>query len=766
MDFGADEFNDFNFDVFASDSDDDEDYGQFLPMTTPPFMGFTPAQVGAVDPADTPPTATRTNQPTATRAFINNRLLYDSYIEIADFMGSNHMFNGMSWAHMKHAYRGPTYNFEEWRRAFDFNFFFVVDMTNSTRLREWQSRSVIGGRSDGAVYTRRQENSDHHTIPPVCCDSHNRSLMWTPIDIPLRTRSYASHMRVNRGQPLFADHIAMPSCRHRDHPISRYQSFLHGVMHRDTQPPPHGYYPLASDLAGCRNYREHEALWAQREPLTLADGVDILKKLASADPNSWTAVMDFLPYNEKCGFAQYLSHATARRVYGVSYPVSRPPPKPSAWNVTRFMFTANGLYHTPRIAYTRKEGALDAKKKRNRAGQHLNDWMIAQGADSLVLVADHAGGADHFGATAWGGWRRRRAAQIKSESVAIGKTLLYARFSNPFHVLWRLKMVYDLSNFCNRHDVRCNALATINANINEHLMPAIHVYSIRMTNMAVTKVLLDGTSAQDHLAARHTVDHKNYMQAWEDLSAMASLSTFHDEPSVDDKQVCFSNWQKHSMRFNAKGLAPEYEAPLVATQWHTHRLNTLVRITNRYMGKSYNDLQLLLLDGDCALRHNVIKEDAKGRTTVLNLISVQISCAIGIDMKLLNSRCTSHNYQEMACPVAANTTGPAHRCGDGHALCLGCDCSQDVKVDTSYAVERMLAKLGGYRGDDLLYTSSAVQLENHLSRKRYHPAHPPVSGANIFERTVFGLEALLTNDICHNEHPPLSYDYIRRNIHP
>lgn len=754
MDFGAHQLDFGDFDA-GSDSDSDFDYGQFVRMSPTSIMNI---QTSVVDDDDPPPNGTRT--------FINRRLVYDNYTEVPDFMGSTHMFNGMSWAHMKHLHQGPgnTYNFDQWRRANDFNFFFVVDSTSSARQRDWQTRPVMGGSASGGVYIRRRENSDHHTIPPVCCDSRNRSLLWTAMDIPVRARK--NRLFDNRGQPIFADHVASPGCSHQDHPIARYQSFLHGVLHQDIHPPLRGSYPSAHDLAGCTTRREQETMWGQRDQLTLTDGVDILKKLACTDPNSWTAVMDFLPFNEKCGFAQYLSQSTAQRVYGVSYPASRPLRRLPAWDVTRFMFTANGLYHTPRIAYTRQEGSSDATKKRNRAGQDLNEWMIEQGADSTVLVADETECVDHFGANTWGEWRRRRAEQVKRECVAIGRTLLYARTCNPFRVLWHLKTKYDLSNFCNRHNVRCIGLATINVNLNEHLMPSIHAYARRMSNMAVTKVILDGTSSQDHLAARHAVDHQNYMQAWRDLSAMASLSTCHDEPSVDDTQTCLSNWQKHSMRFRAKGLAPQYDASLAITQWHIHRLCTLARITHRYMGKSYNDFQLLLLDGDCALRHDIMEEYAKGRTTMLNLLSAQISNAIAIDMKCLRSKCTSNNYQEMACPVAMAMAGPAHRCGEAHARCIGCDCSQDVKLDTNAAVKLMLEQLGSYRRDDLLYTSSGVQLENHLSRKRFHPAYPPAPTANFCEHTIIGLENLLTNDICRNEQPPLSYEYIRHNSNP
>jgi hypothetical protein len=359
--------------------------------------------------------------------------------------------------------------------------------------------------------------------------------------------------------------------------------------------------------------------------------------------------------------------------------------------------------------------------------------------------------------------------------ISMGKALLTARTVRPFNHLWRLKTVYDLSNFCNRHSVRVAGLRAINDNIKTHVMPLIEGICRRMTDMSATRVAIDGSHEQAHLSARHEVDHNNYMQAWQDLSTLTALSVFDQEPATKQVSECYTTWQHHATLCRSHDKQPEFHVPFIYTQWHINRLHRLIAVLYRYTGKNYNDLLQLMLDNDCALRNDISNESAPGRTTMLDLLSYQISCCVDVTMKRLYGQCVKHNYQEMECS-SRHPAGPGepHACPIG-GTCYGCNCHPKAQSQTALYVERMFQHLDKYQLDfgldysdsrhfpPMSYCGSTVQHQNHNSRKRFavRSGNTQASMANIDLNTIPGIEPLLNGSSTQHQPNPLFFNYLR-----
>jgi hypothetical protein len=716
--------------------------------------------------------------PLSTAVYSTRFALRDNYVTVPQLISSDSMFNGLTWAREKYTYelssgiitgRPRRFDYESYRDMHNTCSFYVVDSSSPHRTHEFSrpfsdSWAVSGWTQHARnmhnrAFVKRRENHDHHMIPPLCCDIEKRSLMWTPLDIALRPKKGAFF-----GQPIFADYVHAASGNVRQHPISMYRSFLHGVDHDNIHKEIKGYYPMQSDLWDCSTPAQQQSMWAQREPLTLTDGFEILKKLAGKDPNSWTNVMDFLPFNEKCSWSQYLSSATCERIYGVKMPGVMQVHKPK-WNAQHFVFSGNlmgGLYNAGRFSLKATESAYSI-----RATYAKNQ------AVSVALSIFMANSEQSEGITTVGSAFMSRLVRAREHEIAsIRHARATSRKMQPFVQLWHLKTTYDLSNFCNRHGQRRKALVNIGNNINDILVPAIESLCRRMTEMCVTRVAMDGSAEQAHAAAAHNVDHYNYMQAWQDLSKLTALSMFNGEPDPSETAACYNAWQKHSAHCRLHGVCPEFQAPLLHTQWHVQRVQTFVTLTHRYMNKTYNPLLDLLCISDCALRNDVALEAARGHTTVQNLLLYQISCSIDLNMQHLYGHCVKYNYQEMNC--SASKGAIYHTCPAGGA-CYGCDCHPGTKEQTALHVERMFSHLDKYQEDwgkspfsdmhlpPTSYFSAPKQHELHQTRKRHAmgAAHTAHFMLNHDSNTIPGIEPLLNGNATRFNSTPLSTDFFR-----
>lgn len=754
----------FNF----SDSDDDgsgwisgeEHEAQFgiymapLPSMDPPHPFSRPSFDEPAGPADS----------SLLHSFIDRYSMREHYEPTALIASSDSMFAATEWRHMKFVYEknSPTsrrFDYETYRGENDNCCYYVVDSKNHQNTKGFAQNPDHRYRGhQSACYIKRRHNSDHHMIPPVCCDKKRRSLMWLPMDVCLRSSSPRSFPR--RGQPIFADYLDQDEYKVSDHCITRYYQFLHGQRNRFVYAPLRGYYPLASDLAACKNSLEETRLWDSREPLTLADGFDIMKKLASKDPDSWANVMAFLPFNEKCGWAQYLSSETAESVYGVAYPVPRTRIAPSpAWDCTRFMFSSRLMGGLQPLSRTFGSPLTQQQFTMNRGvSSHLTEWLVNNEEENHP-------------------YNKRFYAQAllrQHETSSLRQLLKSNRQNKPFFHLWNLKTVYDLSNFCNRHAVRVEAMLTISHNIKDQLVKHIADRCVRLSQLGATKVVDDGSVAQAQLLARHATEHYTYMQSWRDLSMLCALSMHQDEPSQEETTRCFNLWHKHSAYCRKHDIQPQFTAPMLHAQWSVNRLHAFADVAHRNMGKTFNGFLTLLHDQDCAVGNDVNFESSLGHTTVLDLVAMQMSCCMDVDMQRLYSHCVRFNYQEMACPGLPQHTHGGHACGNA-AACVGCDCHHLSKSQTATAVRTLFGHLEMYQERfglnfraafvDGTYTNSRVQLENHVSRKRLHtsitPSPTPVK--NVDMDTIEGLESLLTGLYNSCAAPPMYFDSIRRD---
>jgi hypothetical protein len=734
MDMDFDDGSEFDFDLPAMSGDDsdflDFDEGdQIEDLHLPPiFMqnGDTP-----IPPCNSPVspcnrsayTPDNVSMPLQTDVYMATQVMRFNYAAVSELVSSYATFAELSWGRVKNQYERV--GCPEWgrRRNFDYHSyrilndtcrFYVVDNTNDSNTREFARRVVRQagfqrgnyGKRDGN-YVKRDDNHDHHMIPLLCCDRSKRSLLWMPIDINCRPHNGSGCV----GQPIFADFMEPNQYNIRLHPTWQYRSFLHGIDHHTIDKPLRGYYPLRSDLAACPDPTARARMWREREPLSLIDGFEILKKLASADPNSWSHVMAFMPFNEKCSWAQYLSSDTCERVYGVHYPIATTRPQLKQ-NIRRSIFTGATI------------GGL----------QPLSARM--------------------------------------QEVASIKRARYHARTTKPFDQLWHLKTTYDLSNFCNRHNARSVALFAITTTINDTLVPTIEDICRRMTDLCVTRVQIDGSKEQAHIAARHAVDHNNYMQAWRDLSTLTALAMFDEEPPQAEVNRCFAMWRRHSRICRGAGVTPQFNVPFLHTQWHVKRLHSFVAILYRYMGKNFNDMLSFVYETDCALRDDITREASKGRTTTLDLLSAQISTAFDLDMKNLFGQCVRYNYQEMDCTTCTRTDNQPLSCPIG-GDCFGCDCHPAAKKDTADHVERMFAHLDKYQSTFNLdygsetnfpptsYTSSTLQYAHHQHRKRFAVAGT-TSMVNKDLTTIPGIESLLNLDNTRSKAPPMFYNPLSR----
>jgi hypothetical protein len=791
MDFDFDMPSVFTGDEFAGLDDYEDEFACLDDDYIPPSPPRSPY---AVPPPSPTPfhfpmlIVPDTYRPMSTDVYESRYELREKYTKVLKLVSADAMFAGLSWSRLKLNYqKNGAFNFQEYRTSNDTCQFYVVDSTS--RYNSQDFKTTWSPASSRPAYKKRQDNCDHHMIPPLCCDYKKRSLMWIPLDISLRP-SFFSDVH---GQPVFADYIQPQALGVRTHPIRKYRTFLHGVDHEDIYKPLRGYYPISSDMnGGTTCHIPREKLWAEREPLTATDGFDIMKKLARVDPNSWTNIMSFLPFNEKCGLAQYLSSDTCDQLYGVQFPTIKPAHHMSQRNSSRFIFTSNlvaGLYDTGRFRLNKcvlpghQVYAIFSLFMANCEKQEAEDHALRIALFNHTPSVKHSTTVEasffslervmHFGNRPLGVFRKRLVGARMHEVASIRAMLRNARTMKPFDVLWRLKTVYDLSNFCNRHDVRRVALENIASNIQDHIVPTIESICRRMTDICVTRVECGGSQEQAHLAARHVVDHNNYMQAWQDLSTLTCLARFDGEPTQEEVRNTYAKWHLHSTHCKSNGVVPQFHVPLLHTHWHINRVHSLIQILYRYTGKNYNDLLRLVYDSDCALRHDVCTESAKGRTTVLNLLSYQISCSFDIDMKRVYKKCLKYNYQEMDCSASTPTDG-IHACPIG-AMCYGCDCHPSTKLKTAQYVEHMFALLDTYQElydiayDDHFplasYTASAVQYENHRSRKRFSMESTPSARfmANVDHATIQGIEPLLNGSATQFLHPPVAYDALRLN---
>jgi len=726
MDFGYDE-SEFDFDLPAMSGDDSDFHGfdegnQLEDLHMPPL--FLQDWDTPVPPCTTPvsPCSRRDDctrgdvlMPLQTDVYMATQLMRYNYTAFPELISSSAMFAELSWGRMKSGYERVgwwcrrKFDYQSYRLLNDTCRFYLVDNTNDSKTREFARLNVRQAGGPRGKYVKRDDNHDHHTIPLLCCDRFKRSLLWMPIDINCRAHIGSGC----KGQPIFADFMEPAPYNIRRHPTWQYRSFLHGVDHHTIYKSMHGYYPLRLDLATCSDPGARARMWREREPLSLIDGFEILKKLASADPNSWSHVMAFMPFNEKCSWAQYLSSDTCERLYGVHYPTTTTRPQPKQ-NIRRSVFT----------------GAM-------------------------------IGGLQPLSA-------------LMQEVASIKRARYHARTTKPFAQLWHLKTTYDLSNFCNRHNARSMALIAIATTITDNLVPAIEDICRRMTDLCVTRVQIDGSKEQAHIAARHAVDHNNYMQAWRDMSTLTALAVFDDEPPRAEVDRCFALWRCHSRICRAAGVTPQFNVPFLHTQWHIKRLHSFVAIIYRYMGKNYNDLLKVLYETDCALRDDITCEASKGRATTLDLLSNQISTSFDIDMKNLYGQCVRYNYQEMDCTTCTRKDNQPQSCPIG-GNCFGCDCHPAAKKDTADHVERMFTHLDKYQSTFNIdfgsetnfhptsYTSSTLQYAHHQHRKRFAVAGT-TSMVNKDLTTIPGIESLLNLDSTQFDAPPMFYTpLIREN---
>lgn len=767
---------DFDGDIFAFNFSDDEDSGSFdgndtddlfLPgMYMNPILPLEPRHPFTGVPVDIPG-----NSDGASRhlAFVDRFCMREQYKTVPPIVSSADMFNGNSWAKMKFMYeknssKSRRFDYEAYRRENDNCCYYVIDTQRHLNTKAFGATRAFQhqGLRDAVIpthgYTKRRDNVDHHMIPLVCCDKYRRSMMWLPLDVSVRSNFPRSHPA--RGQPVFADYMEEDDYKVADHVITQYSNFIHGVRSRFAYPPLRGYYPLDSDLAACANSLDAVRMWEAREPLTVVDGFDIMKKLASTDPDSWTNVMAFLPFNEKCNWSQYLSSDTAESVYGVAYPSKRlvitPNPK---WDCTRFMFTS------------RMMGGLQACSR--TFGSPLTQQQFNANRAVSALLQSWLTGNEEEGHS----FNRRiykEAKERKIETETLRNMLKSNRQAKPFFHLWHLKTIYDLSNFCNRHAVRVEAMQTISHNIKDQLVKHISDRCVRLSNLGATKFVDDGSVAQAQLLARHATEHYTYMQSWRDMSQLVALTMHEDEPTYDETATCFSLWQKHASYCRKHNLQPEFKAPMLHAQWAVNRLHAFADIAHRNMGKSFNGFLSLLYDQDCCVGADVNFESSPAHTTVLDLVSMQMSNCMDADMQRIYSHCVRFNYQEMACPVLPIGNHGGHTCGNVEA-CVGCDCHHLAKTQTAVAVRTMFGHLEEYQERfglnfrsafiDGTYTSSRVQLQNHVSRKRVHTSitPSPTPFKNVDMNTIEGLEPLLTGVYNSCAAPPMYFDSIRRD---
>ena len=699
-------------------------------------------------------------------AFTDRVFMRERYEPIPQLVTSDDMFAGSSWARLKFAYEkssplGRRFDYESYRGNNDTCHFYVVDTLRPNNTKDFRERHGYMAKGHAVGYTKRRYNSDHHMIPLPCCDKKRRSMVWMPLDINLRARSPRSFP--NHGQPVFADYIEAGYERLAQHPINMYYDSLHGKDNRFTMAPMRGYYPLAKDLKNCLSTYDEAMMWATRDPLTLTDGFDILKKLASADPDSWANVMKFLPFNEKCGWSQYLSSSTAESVYGVAYPTPRVvlQPKPT-WDCTRFMFSSSLMGGLVRCSRTFGSPLTQNQYNENRATTtRLSDWLITEDLESSVRKSPDS--------------PRYRASVIQryAEVRAVGAQIKSDRQKRPFFHLWRLKTVYDISNFCNRHALRVETTTTICNTLHDQVTQKIFADCAHLSQLGVTKVVDDGSHGQAHLVARHAENHYSYMHSWRDLALLTGLATNEGEPTQAEQDVCFNLWHKHSMFCNTNNKQPQFSAPMLHTQWTINRIQRFSDIVYRNMGKKLNDFLALFHDQECAVAHDISWDSSCARTTTLDLLAFQISACIDIDMEKVYAHCVRFNYQEMACPVLPTDHHGNHACGNPSA-CIGCDCHFMAKAQTLADVNAMYKNLDAYQERNNVdygkrftrgtFMNATTQQQNHNGRKRVHTAisRPGDVKMNVDMDTVPGLESLITGTYYARAAPPIGFDKIRR----
>jgi hypothetical protein len=703
----------FDFDVDL-DLDLDTDEDMLNPFFDPDLFNPLSPDPFAVDNFDHlhPMYLPAPSLPSHAEKMFDSPFTRRNFDRVPNLVSSTTMFQTLSWSKHREEFRHTTnglhvYDFSAWRKKYNTTRFFVVDSQDPLKAKELSKvfQAAKNFNSIDTSYKKKQMNADHHMIPLMCCDAQRSALMWLPIDIPARS-AHASE-GFYEGQVLFADHMEPFGYESHNHPTTTYRNYLHGFDTKAICAELCGYYPSKTELARCRSKIEQVRLLSTRNPLTLADGCIILKKLAKADANSWMNVMNFLPFNEKCNWAQYLSSQTANSIYGVTYL----PPTP---------FTGN---NQPPIPFPPRN---------------------------------------------WEELCTKQVDERYRETATISLCLKNLRLRQPFQHLWHLKAQFDLSNFCSRHFIRSQGLIHICKEIQGQIIPSIETLCKRLSDMGITRVVLDGSHEQAHMAARHAVDHQNYMQAWRDLAGLCHLSMFGSEPTWEATQAYFTKFYKHASACRTRNRQPEHSVPMLHAQWSMNRNHLLMSILFRYTGKNLNDLLNTLHKGDCSLRYHFNHEDAHGRTTILNTVADQISFCVSVSMQRLHRKCVLSNYQEMACPSLSLSVSGGHACVDTQK-CLGCDCPSSAKNETSDAVRNMFDHLHTYQErmnldysnqsffPQILAASSTVQFQNHETRKRLHLSIKPVVDmrVNVDMRTLPGLEALVNGTASSNYAPPV-----------
>lgn len=715
-----------------------------------------------------------------------------NYQECDALVTSSTMFASTSWPRLRSkytcvpngAYVDDAYtnqvDFHAWRSANNVCAFDPIDSRCKERtglFHEYVRAVAQCGNRRPYKERTRGVNADHHMIPLVCCDRARRSMMWLPLDANVRVSR--THTWPSRGQPMFIDFPTHPDLQNSGifsgHPFIMYQEFLHGYHHEEVRPKLKGYYPLRQDMANASPLSK-QRMWAARESLTMTDAFCILKKLATVDADSWATVMKFLPFNEKCGWAQYLSTTTASSLYGVAYPVGRA--RLGVPTMTRYIFTNNVMRSLRRmdgIPSIALQSASRAAHQANIVTSHtFNAWLRRANTPYDGTLSDEK--------IRWTQTQIQWANERYKDAFLVGMKAKTDKLTKPFFCLWHMKTVYDLSNFCNRHAVRSAALGSIQYNIQHYVVPAIRVYTHRMSDIAATKVVLDGNYDQTVLQARHLVEHGRYMQAWRDMADLTALGMCTDEPDQAEYAKAFRDWNTHAQYCRKYAHEPRYDHPSLQTQWSIRRLYTLEKILYRYMGKKFNSLLSFLSDQDCALRHVLALEASFGRVTVLNLLSYQISCVISIDFKLLYGDCVYYNYQQMACPALEGISAcDAHKCGNPRK-CTGCDCPASIKYETAAKVRRMFEDLTNYQhrldvcydddeGTQGMIITHKKQRVDHLSRMRVHSAMAPTGAPDYLKpdtcygQIVRGLNALVSGESTAHEAPPIQHNTLRYGMH-
>lgn len=693
--FDFDDITSPTYSIFDSDSDS-ESNDIFMPFTS----------------SLSPPVGTDVDR------FIDSMWTETDFTPTPALISSDSMFDGAKWSRakmdsFKHFDHSAFHQYRLKHNVCEFEI--ITRCKTSTRLFQLASET----RRNRTPYRNRINNPDHHLIPPLCCDANNSSLCWLPLSIPLRR---TVGLGVRGSQAIFADFM-QPLPTTEQHPISLYAQFLHGKNHSSVCQLLPGYYPDREFMAECLDLDECADRWEQREKLNITDGFSILRKLARRDKDSWANVMAFLPFNEKCGFAQYLSYDTCDRVYGVAYP--SPSVRPSPATSQRFVFT-DGI---PRLKRVTTFAPSHIDHSANYAiSQRFHMWMLFQDAS-----LDGLGGTMGVVREQWS-----LARKIEIHDV---KALMLARLNAPFDRIWRLKGVYDLSNFCNRHALRSRNLCMIAMNVEEHLIPTIQTYTRRMDKMCTTKVVLDGSAHQDYAHALHTKSHFEYMQAWTDLASLVHLDNNTTEPSTRDINDNFAEWRKHSLY----STNPLYQMPSLYARWYTHRLLTINELFHRYTGNTYHNLLDMMYQDDCALRSACQHTGSHGHTTQMDLLAYQISCCVAVDHRPIQRQCEKHNYQEMECDDTDDWSG--------------CNCSETMKASTRQAVYTPTEF-------DTLCTCkpfSKIQKEIHQARKRVHTSCEPIydGGIHTGATVVAGLERLLSGSAASHAFPPLVNEPLR-----